>query len=284
MGLVHATLVRATAVFILAAAAIAGGCSNSSPLKVPVEGLRIPPEYAPAIEITNWQGDVQVYASDKFKDIQVRARARALDKTAPRRGEDLRKCVAVRAVSSQDGDRRLLKITSRPAASPPQSVAVDLQIRIPRAMGIHVVNSGGEVELIGVGGPITVENGAPGQAGGPIQVRTGVPMTEPVTLRTTSGKIVYQVGPGSTASFDLKTASGSPEVTAEVGSLDRVSAQPQRWRGTLDRGTNPVQLSTDKGDVSVLVIENAATYGREYWDGWPEWPSSPRWIAKLGGE
>jgi hypothetical protein len=185
-----------------------------------------------------------------------------------------------------DDNRRLLKITGRPnfEAGSPVPVAIDLQVRLPRAWGIHVVNSGGEVELIGVGGPITIENGAPGQEGGDIQVRTGVPIKDAVNVRTTSGRVVYQVGPGSTGNFDLQTPSGTPEVTAEVGTLDKVSMQPDRWRGTLDQGTNPIQIASGKGDVRVLVIQNAGTYGRQYWDGWPEWPTSPRWIAKLGGE
>src|ERR1043165_8355032 len=137
-----------------------------------------------------------------------------------------------RRLSSMDDNRRLLKITGRPnfEAGSPVPVAIDLQVRLPRAWGIHVVNSGGEVELIGVGGPITIENGAPGQEGGDIQVRTGVPIKDAVNVRTTSGRVVYQVGPGSTGNFDLQTPSGTPEVTAEVGTLDKVSMQPDRWR------------------------------------------------------
>lgn len=260
------------------------GCQRSAVVKVPVEGLKIPREYAAAIEVNNWRGNVQVIASDRFREVEVRARARALNKTAPRESAALRKTVEIRAVSVEESGKRILRVSGKAAAEPAAPVAIDLQIRIPRAHGVQVVNSDGEVELVGVGGALSVENGSPGRPGGNIQVRTGVPITSPVHLMTVEGKVLYQIGPGSTGDLDLQTIEGMPLVEAKVGNISGTNYQAMRWRGSLDGGKNPIQIRSDKGDVHVLVIENAATHGREYWDGWPEWPTSPRWIAKLAGE
>ncbi len=269
---------------LLLVVALLAGCQRSAVVKVPIEGLKIPREYAAMIDITNWRGNVQVVASDRYREAEVRARARALDKSAPRASEVLRKTVSVRAVSVEEGGKRILRVTGASASEPPAPVSLDLQILIPRVWGVQVTNSGGEVELVGVAGPITVNNGAPGREGGDIQLRTGIPMTEAVSLATTEGGVLYQVGPGSTGNLDLQTTEGMPQVEAKVGKIDRIKCQNGRWRGSLENGSNQVSLRSDKGEVRILLLENAGTYGREYWDGWPQWPTSPRWISKLAND
>jgi hypothetical protein len=162
-------------------------------------------------------------------------------------------------------------------------VSVDLTIRVAKADGIVVHNAGGPVELVRVGGAIHVENGSGGRPGGDVQVRTGDAMTKPSTLTTTSGTVLYQVGPGSTGTFNLMTDKGDVQFSSRLGEVSGVIPEPTRWRGVLNDGTNPVVLHSGDGLVRVHVIENAATYGPELWDGWPKWPKKPKAIGRLGG-
>jgi hypothetical protein len=269
---------------VMLVAVLGGGCQRSAGFAVRIEGLKIPREYAAAVEVTNWRGNVQIFASDRYSAPEVRARVRALSDAAPGTFEDLRETVTVRAESMEEGGRRVLRITGRQRAGRDEPVALDLQIRIPRALGVRVNSSGGDVEVVGISGPVAIANGGPGRGGGDVEIRTGMALTDPVSVTTSEGKILYQIGPGSRGALDLRSAGGMPQVDAKIGTIDGMSYTAERWRGTLDGGTNPVHLESGKGDVRVLLIENAGDYGKEYWDGWPQWPTSPRWIAKLGGE
>lgn len=259
------------------------GCQRTALVKVPIEGMKIPREYPASVEVSNWNGNVQVYANDKYGEPEVRAKARALDTAAAGNLENLQTAVKIRAVSSEEFGKRVFRVTGTIVGSNP-AIALDLQIRIPRAWGVRVVNAGGEVEIVGAGGPVTVENGSPGRPGGDIQFRSGIPITDAVAMTTSEGHVLYQVGPGSTGDIDLQAFDGTPEVDATSGSLQGITFTANHWRGTLDKGTNQIRLRSDKGDVRMLVIENAGTYGRQYWDGWPEWPTHPKWMAKLAGE
>jgi len=262
------------------------GCQRSAGFAVRVEGLKIPREYAASIDITNWRGGVQVYASDRYAAPEVRGRVRALNDSAPGSLEGLRDTVQVRAISTEEGGRRVLRVTGQQKAGRDEPVALDLQVLIPRAWGVRIQTSGGEVEVVGISGPISIVNGGPGLEGGKVEVRTGMPITDPVTVTTTEGPILYQIGRGSKGQFDLRAGGvdSMPEVDAKIGTLDNISYTSERWRGTLDGGENLVRLESGKGNVRILLIENAGDYGKQYWDGWPQWPSSPSWIAKLAGE
>jgi hypothetical protein len=271
-------------VLMLAATLLCVGCQRSAGFAIRVEGLTIPREYAASVDITNWRGGVQVYASDSYSAPEVRGRVRALNDSAPGSFEGLRDTVVARAVSAEENGRRTLRVTGQQRAGRDEAVSLDLQVRIPRAWGVRVNTTGGEVEVVGVSGPITIVNGGPGRDGGDVEVRTGMPITDPVNISTTEGSVLYQIGRGSKGVFDLRAAGGMPQVDAKVGSIDGMSYTAERWKGTLDGGTNLVRIESGKGDVRVLLIDNAGQYGKEYWDGWPQWPTSPRWIAKLAGD
>lgn len=263
--------------------ALFGGCAGrGSRVDVPVQGVRLPAEYGTKVHVTNWNGSVYVVADPRATEPRVTARVRPAGRGAPKSGQ-LPGTVSIAAHASIEGAERLLTVTSVPANEPPAPVAVDLYVRVPKSNGVQVKNSGGPVELVRVGGAIEVENGSPGRPGGDVQVRTGDAMTEPSTLITSTGKVLYQVGPGSTGRFNLMTDEGEVQFSSRLGEVREVRPEPTRWRGVLNDGANQVVLHSGKGLVRVHVIENAGEYGPELWDGWPVWPSEPKWLGRLGG-
>lgn len=259
------------------------GCQQTAVVKVQVEGLKIPREYPAVVDVSNWNGNVQIIANGRYSEPEVRAKTRGLTKVKSRTLDDLRSLGTVKAITMEEGGKRILRVTGSIVGNDP-NVAMDLQIRLAKAAGIHVVNAGGEVEVVGAAGPVTIENGLPGRPGGDIQFRSGIPITDSVTLTTTDGKVLYQVGPGSTGDLDIQTAQGMPEVEATAGRLGNIRYSESRWRGTLEDGTNPIRLRSDRGGVRMVVVTDAGSIGREYWDGWPKWPTSRNWMRKLAGE
>lgn len=274
-------------VWVLAAAVVAiapGGCGRATKTAVPIEGVPVASDYGTNVDVTNWNGSVYIVADPRFKDAKVSAKVRSLSRNLWQREGDLVAGADVKAVSTVGTDGRILRVISQPADDPPRPIAVDLYIRVPKVSGTRVRNSGGPVEVVRVEGPIDIENGVGGGPGGDIQVRTGAAMTGPATLVTTSGSVLYQVGPGSTGRFDLMTDEGpAPQFSSRLGETSDVRPEFNRYSCVFNNGGNPVVLRSGNGLVRATVMEDAAEYGPEIWDGWPRWPSKPRFVGRLGG-
>jgi hypothetical protein len=262
---------------------LATGCMRSTrAAAVPIEGIKLPARFPTAVEVENFNGSVHIYADPQVKEAKVAMKVRPTSRNAPKPGH-LEEAVVVKATASIQGAERLLRITGSAADSPPKDVALDLFIRVPQINATRVRNAGGPVELVRVGGTVAVENGAGGRAGGDVQVRTGEAMTDTSTISTTNGKVLWQVGPGSSGKFDLVSDTGQALFTCRLGEVSEVVPDYGHYRGTLNSGTNAITLRSGSGSVQALVIENADTYGPELWDGWPVWPTKPRFIGRLGG-
>jgi hypothetical protein len=282
-----------TRVLVLAAAVMgllgAGGCAGTRSARVPVQGLELSRDYGPTVEVTNFRGTVQVIAN-AGRAPGVTASIRPVGPNAPRKGKELKKAAEITATNGVEGGRRLLRVVTTPATGAdgrPLDVAVDVVVRVPKTEGVRVKNAGGDVDLVGVSGPVTVQNGfgGPGSAGigGDVYLRTGEAMTEPVSLSTTGGDVTYQVGPGSTGRFEITSDKGMAEFFSRLGNVTDVRPSTSRYTAVLDDGANPVTLHTNDGTARAMILQNAATYGPDLWDGWPTWPKTPRPIGRLGG-
>jgi hypothetical protein len=272
---------------LILVALVLTGCGRGARIAAPIQGLEIAPDYGPTLDITNFRGSVTVEVDPRVERPEVIARV--LPSERRRLGERLRikdaelaGKVNVQAESGLDGGRRRLTIVTTPTAEAPD-IYVDLTVRIAKTEGVSVRNTGGPVELVRVSGPITVLNGVGGAEGGDVTVRTGSVMTNPVTLTTTRGDVLYQVGPGSTGIFDLATDSGTAQFYVKMGRVAEARPEPSRYRAVLNEGSNPVTLRTGQGFVRVVVLENSDTYGPDLWDGYPTWPKYPKPIGRLGG-
>lgn len=269
---------------LIGSSLLAGGCNRAlRPQAVEIAGIKLPPQYPATVEVDNFNGNVYIEADPQVEAAQVRARPRATTKNSPKVGL-LDEAITVTATGSIEGPERVLRVVGRPADNPPADVAIDLFIRVPKINATRVKNSGGSVEIVRVGGSVHVENGVGGGEGGDVQVRTGEPMTESSTLHTSSGRVLWQVGPDSTGTFDLVSDSGQAKFTCRLGEVSEVFPDANHTRGRLNSGTNLVSLRSGAGPVEALIIENAATYGPQRWDGTaPSWPQRPRIIGRLGG-
>jgi hypothetical protein len=279
------TFSRVLAVAVLAGAVGMGGCSGTRPAAVPVEGLELSQDYGPTVDVTNFWGTVQVIADPK-RPAGVSASIRPVGKNAPTKGKELRKAAEVTATNGVEGGRRLLRVVTTPAVDAdgnPLDVAVDVVVRVPKTEGVRIRNAGGGVDLVGVEGPVSVENGVGGQPGGEVYLRTGAAMTEPVTMSSTSGNVIYQVGPGSTGTFVITSDKGDAEFFSRLGNVSEVRPTPSRYTAVLDDGANRVALHTNEGTARAMILPNSGTYGPDMWDGWPKWPKHPKPIGRLGG-
>lgn len=259
-------------VFVAAALTVLAGCGGTTRMSVPISGPRLGKAYATAVTVENWKGSVRVVADPQASEPTVSAKVARTNKQGPK-GKELQQSVSISAATAFEEGKPTLRVVSRPALGDPP-VTAELTITVPRVQGTTVRNSGGGVELVGVTGAVSIENGTSVENGGMVVVRTGAAMTEPVMVNTTAGRVIYQVGPGSRGRFDVTTDRGRAEFTSTVGSVSQLRPESTRCRAVLNDGVNLVSLHSGAGNVSARVLENAATYGPEVWDGeidWPEW-------------
>ncbi|MEX2218394.1 MAG: hypothetical protein WD749_06495 [Phycisphaerales bacterium] len=258
-----------------------GGCGLRR-TTVEVDGPALGPEYATQVNVDNWRGSVHVVADPRASAPEVRYRNVKAGKMAPR-ARDLPGMTTAFATTSFEGGHPVLRVVSRPAATgEAPDVATQLEVVVPRIHGVSIRNRGGPVEVQGFEGPVSIENGTTPTDGGDVAAWTGAAISDPVNITTTRGRVVYQVGPGSTGRFDLSTDKGNAEFVSLLGQIDQVLPEEGRYRGVLNKGSNPIMLHSGLGHVVARVMENAATYGPELWAGELYWPAYPGWLAKMG--
>lgn len=237
--------------------ACAGGCGwRAKKVDVTMTGPELGRDSRPMVDVSNWNGSVEVIVSSRFKRADVRAKVRRASGADVGRRELARES-AVTAQSTTEGGRPVLRVRSTTSIPDPTQGRAELLIRLPACAGAVVRNSGGLVELRGVGGPITVENGVNNGPGGRVEIRTSEPLTDPVTVTTSEGTIYFQVGPNSAGRFDLLAEGGEAALDAQRGVIKFESYAKDRFVATLNGGENPVTLRSGRGVVYARVIDDA---------------------------
>ncbi len=250
----------------LASLALLCGCRLGSKVDVAVTGAAVEPGTPTAVDVNNWNGSVRVLTGSRYKQAEVRAKVRRTQSGSPGR-RDIAKASSITAETTVSDGRAILVVRSTTTLADPQEGKAELTICLPACAGVLVRNAGGIVDLRGVGGAVTVENGFNGGPGGRVELRTDEPMTQPVALVTSDGPVHYQVGPSSTGRFDLQADDGMVEFLAKGGSVRTEVVDPDRWIGTLNDGENPVVLRSGRGTVGAMVIPDARAYRPSRWKG-----------------
>jgi hypothetical protein len=275
--MVRNRLLVGTAAAVLASGI--GGCAGGKKAIVPVQGPVLTKEYPTTVDVDNWRGSVLIEADPTAQAPSVRAITTKAGKVP--HGTDVKTSVPATATASFVGGRPVLRVATKPPEGE-LDVTTEVRVSVPRLAGASVRNSGGTVEISGVAGPVAVENGAPGKPGGDVIVWTGEAITDPVTLSTSKGHVLFQAGPGTSGQFDLSTDKGRAEFSSLRGDVMNAHPEGQRYRGVLDGGTNPIALHTGWGNVLARVMPNAGTYVPNAYTGDFQWPSSPDWLRKMG--
>lgn len=249
----------------IAGLVLLGGCNRPVREAVEIGGATLGAGSAPMVDVVNPSGSVRVEVDERLTAPTVFARIR------PAPGSQLEPELAAAAVSvtaeaSSEGDREVLRVRAEPDPDAAETPRVHLVVRVPDTAGVTVRNAGGAVELIGVSGPLDVENGYAGRPGGRIEVRAGEPVRGPVRLTTSEGPVFYQAPFGSTGRFDIRSAHGPARFTAHSGTVEDVRVEESRWTGVLNGGQNPVELRSGRGLVRAHIIENPVTYAPDWFE------------------
>lgn len=216
-----------------------------------------------ALDIENQNGSVTIEASDKLSEAVIEWRIPRSDRAE----------VESYGIDASDGanwveaehdagpDRSILRVTTLNA--PLESgfhPRVDLIIRTPICDGLLVRNSGGDVEINGIRGAITVENGFAGGAGGRVEVRAVEPVVEPVRLSSSAGPVYLVLPPGSQGTLDIQSTDGRAEFNTTFGRVTQVHPTEKHWTGVWNDGANRIELFSGKRDAKVMVVERPRTH------------------------
>jgi hypothetical protein len=228
------------------------------------------PAVPPRIDVSNFNGRVDVIVSDHLCCPRVEATAWSCD-DAPK--EELGQVqVAATLISDPAGGPVFRVVSTRPQGAC-ERTGVDLMIRVPSAGAITVYNRGGPVKIVDAPAAVQVENGrlVPGEDGDDdeqrpwIQVRSKASIDQPVALVTDSGDVVLLVGPGSRGLLDIQAPRGEAHARARVGTCDQVQSGLHQVTARYNSGTNPVLLRTEDGDATAMMLERPEDYKQPMW-------------------
>lgn len=227
----------------------AGGCASQS-APVTISGIELL-ERSPAlaIDVENERGAVLVTVNHNLKAPRVTANAGTL------RGEPVANFEGGKWASAdlQETDgRAVLKVRSLPEEGPQHWVQITVDV--PACEGVRIKNSDGAIEVRGVNGAISIENGGAGKPGGRVFVETAKPNTSPISITTATGDIELVLPTDSTG--DVELISGNRALAAMVawtGQVNNSSIRPGLYTGNLNWGTNPIRLKAAEGQVRLHV-------------------------------
>ena len=141
--------------------------------------------------------------------------------------------------------------TSKTSA-PNASRTIASAIARPAAEGLRIRSGGGAITVVDVAGAIDIET-----VGGTVEVRTSKPVTQPVAISTGSGNVYLLVPPQSQGDISMQAFGGRCrlESLTAAASLMRVHSDERSLTGSLNAGTNPIEITTADGDCRMWVLE-----------------------------
>ncbi|MEK6701850.1 MAG: DUF4097 family beta strand repeat-containing protein [Planctomycetota bacterium] len=134
---------------------------------------------------------------------------------------------------------------------------VKLVIRVPSCDGIRVRNTGGDITLKGVSGPMTVENGFRGGVGGDITISTQARVADDIKVTTTKGDISVHFTPNSQGRIEITSLKGKVEFAARTDGVSKQKRTANASTAILNGGKNLISLSTQEGTARLDIGEFA---------------------------
>lgn len=142
----------------------------------------------------------------------------------------------------------------------PESAFIDMRVRTPRCDGIRVMNDGGPIVMVGVGGAITAENGGVTGKGGRIELRTSQPITAPLALVTAKGPVSAVIGPGGAGTLRLQAEGGDAQFETMYGGVQSVRPGVGTYSAVWNGSDNPIIARSGDGDCHIQVKPNAEMF------------------------
>jgi hypothetical protein len=231
------------------------GCSAPTDHRLPIN---VSPtvarlDRAIAVDVENYNGSVRIQVVPGLQRPEITAEVWDESNGFMRRTDDaiVRGWYAAN-LTTQEGRPVLRVLTTRTANSTPPTF-VKLTVKTPTLEGVRVRNNGGDVEVRGGSGPITIENGFRGGEGGNILVVTPSRLSDPVRMTTTKGDVELRIAPSSQGSFELTALKGHVAAATRTEALTRSRRTATTWTGVMNSGTNKIELMSQDGDVTLDV-------------------------------
>lgn len=246
----------AAALFGLSLVALTGttGCMTVKRMngrEIPLAGTVVPDASQPyVVQVENQLGSVRIYAKPELRKPEVYAIASdEPGRTAARPTEaQLRAWVA--ASVEQGEDAKILRVLS---ADPNlEKRPVLLNIFVPSISGVVVRNTGGDVLVRDIAGPVQVFNGVTTGNGGEVVVDTNESLSGPVSIKSRGGNITVRVGSSSAGKLDIQGKHGA-YVEAPERALVGIRATPTTYRADLGNLGQDFKLQAEDGKATLLV-------------------------------
>jgi hypothetical protein len=214
-----------------------------------------------AFDVENGRGSVWIEVDEKLERPKIDARLSwdAKDWHGEWPHHDSGAVIEASVIPPGDGGG-VVTITSALIEGAPASAFLDIRVRTPRCDGVRVINDGGPIVLVGVGGAITAENGGRTGEGGRIELRTSRPIDAPVALVTSRGPVSAVIAPGGAGTIRLDSDDGLAEFETNSGSLLNVRPGIGSFRAVWNGGSNPIIARTGEGDCHIQVKPNAEMF------------------------
>ncbi|MBL8876086.1 MAG: hypothetical protein JNM86_09860 [Phycisphaerae bacterium] len=226
------------------------GCSSRS-APVPISGVEVL-EHTPtiAVDVENVRGAVLIRVNNKLTAPRIVANA------GTQTGEPVENYQGGKWVTAQitETDGRAVLSVRNTVHENESDRWVQVAIEVPSCDGLRIKNSDGAIDVRGVNGAITIENGGAGRPGGYIYVATGKPATSPISLTTPNGDIDLILPTDSTGNIELTSGNGRlAAIVAWTGQVTNSVIKPGQYSGLLNWGTNPIRAKTGEGEVRLHV-------------------------------
>jgi hypothetical protein len=259
---------RAIAAFFLLTAACAlllGGCGTTRSFDYELDHPLL--AQGMAIDVRNFRGSVDVRVDPNLDTILVETRLHVSPHVVREDVDEVLDAIDVSAEVVEQERFAVLQVRSTTARPLADDHAVQLLITMPRCDGVYIENAYGLVELVNVRGAIRVSNHK-----GAIEVRTKHQMSDPVTLTAVDGSIWYQIPAGSAGHLDLESMEGEVRFADKVQGTNQVhDVSLTTFDATLNGGTSPILARTNKGNITVLVLEDPVALTRAFHRPTPNW-------------
>ncbi|MEM8834452.1 MAG: DUF4097 family beta strand repeat-containing protein [Planctomycetota bacterium] len=245
------------------------GCGAGRSLEYAIDVREQAP--ALALHVDNFRGDIEVRVYPDLERARIRSNVRVTgDVATDDQPEALDAIDVVARIEDGPGGRQTLRIASTSDRLATPDNLARILVQMPRCDGLYIKNFDGNVELVGVGGSMYVENHA-----GSIELRTNEVLDEPVTLLNTDGNIFVQMPKESSAFVDAESLNGKVFYRGHLGSTTRnhmtSTHTGQHFTGSLNGGEHRLTARTNAGHIRMYVMEEPTEYARLM----TAWPNSP---------